>query len=56
MLPLLVRLSDDKEHSNQETLKSLAEQFNLSDDELTQLLPRDCNRYLPTELHGLRAT
>jgi restriction system protein len=39
MLPLLVQLSDGKEHSNQETLKSLAEHFQLSDDELTQLLP-----------------
>ena len=39
MLPLLVHLSDGKEHSNQETLKSLAEHFQLSDDELTQLLP-----------------
>ena len=39
MLPLLVHLSDGKEHSNQETLKSLAEHFKLSDDELAQLLP-----------------
>ena len=39
MLPLLVQSSDGKEHSNQETLKSLAEHFQLSDDELTQLLP-----------------
>jgi restriction endonuclease Mrr len=28
-----------EEHSNQETLKSLAEQFHLTDEELTQLLP-----------------
>jgi len=39
MLPLLKHLSDGKEHSNQETLKNLAEHFKLSDDELTQLLP-----------------
>jgi restriction system protein len=39
MLPLLKHLSDGKEHSNQETLKSLAEYFKLSDDELAQLLP-----------------
>jgi restriction system protein len=39
MLPLLVHLSDGKEHSNQETLKSLAEHFKLNDNELAQLLP-----------------
>lgn len=39
MLPLLVHLSDGKEHSNQETLKSLAEYFKLSDEELAQRLP-----------------
>jgi restriction system protein len=39
MLPLLVHLSDGNEHSNQETLKSLAEHFHLTDEELTQLLP-----------------
>jgi restriction system protein len=39
MLPLLKHLSDGKEHSNQETLKSLAERFKLTDDELAQLLP-----------------
>jgi len=39
MRPLLVHLSDGKEHSNQETLKNLAEHFQLSDEELAQLLP-----------------
>lgn len=39
MLPLLVHLIDGKEHSNQETLKDLAEHFQLSDDELAQRLP-----------------
>src|SRR5258706_747481 len=39
MLPLLIHLSDGKEHPNQETLKSLAAQFQLTDDELAQLLP-----------------
>jgi len=39
MLPLLLHLSDGKEHSNQETLKSLAEHFQLTDDELAQRLP-----------------
>jgi len=39
MLPLLVHLSDGKEHSNQETLKSLAEHFQLSDEDLAQRLP-----------------
>jgi len=39
MLPLLIHLGDGKEHSNQETLKSLAEDFQLSDEELAQLLP-----------------
>jgi len=39
MLPLLRHLSDGQEHSNQETLKSLAEHFKLSQDDLTQLLP-----------------
>src|SRR5262249_34396049 len=38
MLPLLKHLSDGKEHSNQETVKSLAKHFKLSDDELAQLL------------------
>jgi restriction system protein len=39
MRPLLVHLSDGKEHSNQDTLKNLAEHFQLTDGELTQLLP-----------------
>ena len=39
MLPLLVHLSDGKDHSNQETLRSLADHFQLTDDELAQLLP-----------------
>jgi restriction system protein len=39
MRPLLVHLSDGKEHSNQDTLKHLAEHFQLTDEELTQLLP-----------------
>jgi len=39
MLPLLVHLSDGKEHSNQETLKHLAEHFQLRDEELARLLP-----------------
>jgi restriction system protein len=34
-----VHLSDGKEHSNQETLKSLAEHFQLTEEELAQLLP-----------------
>jgi restriction system protein len=39
MLPLLKHLSDGEEHSNQETLKSLAEHFRLTDEERAQLLP-----------------
>ena len=39
MLPLLKHLSDNKEHSNQDTLKNLAEHFQLSDEELAQRLP-----------------
>jgi restriction system protein len=39
MLPLLVHLSNGKEHSNQETLKDLAEHFQLTEDELAQRLP-----------------
>lgn len=39
MLPLVRHLSDGQEHSNQETLKSLAEHFKISQDDLTQLLP-----------------
>jgi restriction system protein len=39
MRPLLTYLSDGKEQSNQEILKSLAELFKLSEDELAQLLP-----------------
>lgn len=39
MLPLLVHLTDGKEHSNPQTLKALAEHFQLSEDELAQRLP-----------------
>lgn len=39
MLPLLVHLRDGQEHANQETLKALAEQFRLTEEERTQLLP-----------------
>jgi restriction system protein len=39
MHPLLVHVSDGKEHPNQETLKSLSEHFQLTDEELAQLLP-----------------
>jgi restriction system protein len=39
MLPLLIHLSDGKEHSIQETLKSLAEHFQLREEKLAQLLP-----------------
>jgi restriction endonuclease Mrr len=56
MLPLLKHLSDGKEHSNQETLKSLAEHFKLSEDELAQLLPSGLQPILPTVLRGLKPT
>ena len=39
MLPLLKQLSDGDEHSNQDTLKSLAEHFQLTNEDLAQLLP-----------------
>src|SRR5262250_1418420 len=39
MLPLLVHLSDGNEHSNQETLNSLADHFELTEQERTELLP-----------------
>ena len=39
MLPLLEHLSDGNEHANLETLKSLAEHFQLTEDELAQRLP-----------------
>lgn len=39
MLPLLHHLADGAEHNNQETLISLAKEFNLTDGELAQLLP-----------------
>ena len=39
MVPLLNHLSDGKEHSNQKALKNLAEHFQLTDEELAQLLP-----------------
>jgi restriction system protein len=39
MLPLLVHLSDGKEHSNQETLNSLADHFKLTEQERAELLP-----------------
>ncbi len=39
MLPLLRHLSDGKEHPNQETLDALAKEFELTEAELSQLLP-----------------
>ena len=39
MLPLLKHLSDGAEHSNQDTLKSLAQHFQLTNEDLAQLLP-----------------
>ncbi len=39
MLPLLKYLGDQKERSNQEIVDSLAKEFNLSEEELTQVLP-----------------
>lgn len=39
MLPLLQHLSDGAERSNQETIDTLADEFRLTDAELTQLLP-----------------
>ena len=39
MRPLLAHLSDGKEHSNQETLQTLAQEFQLTDEELSQRLP-----------------
>lgn len=39
MLPLLVYLRDGQEHSTQETLKALVEQFRLTEEERAQLLP-----------------
>jgi restriction system protein len=39
MFPLLAHLRDGKENFNQETLKSLAEHFKLSNEEVKQLLP-----------------
>ena len=58
MLPLLTHLSDRKEHSNQETLASLAEDFQLSDDDLAQRLPSGVqtvftNRVARSRLAGL---
>jgi restriction system protein len=39
MLPLLKFVSDGKEHTNQEAHDHLAKEFNLSEDEIKQLLP-----------------
>src|SRR5262245_9328879 len=39
MRPLLAHLTDGVDHSNQETASVLADQFHLSKDERTQLLP-----------------
>lgn len=39
MLPLLKFSSDKKEHSTSEALENLANQFNLSDEERSQMLP-----------------
>jgi restriction system protein len=39
MLPLLRFLGDKKEHSFRETLDALAKEFNLSEEELRELLP-----------------
>lgn len=39
MRPLLQHLSDDSDHSNQETVSVLVDQFHLSEEERIQLLP-----------------
>jgi len=39
MLPLLILLSDKKERSNQEITSELAHSFELTDEEMNQLLP-----------------
>ena len=39
MLPLLKFISDGNNHSKQETIQSLGKHFNLSETELSQLLP-----------------
>ncbi len=39
MLPLLNFLSDDQEHTTKDTLNHLAEKFNLTEDQLQQMLP-----------------
>jgi restriction system protein len=56
MLPLLKHLSDGKEHSNQETLKSPAEHFKLSDDERAQLLPSGLQPLFTNRIAWLRVT
>ena len=39
MLPLLKFCSDEQEHSTKDTIENLSKQFNLTEDELSQLLP-----------------
>lgn len=39
MLPLLKFCVDEREHSTKDTIEYLSKEFNLSDDELSQLLP-----------------
>jgi restriction system protein len=39
MLPLLVHLRDGQDHANQETLKVLAEQFHLTEEERADIAP-----------------
>ena len=39
MLPLLQYLADGKEHPNREVLDTLADQFNLTEEERKELLP-----------------
>ena len=53
MLPLLVQLSDEKEHSNQETLKSLAEHLHLSDKkQAEERLNRQLSLFTLRKDHG----
>ena len=55
MLPLLRFCGDGKEHTNREALEALAKDFNLTEDELKQLLPSGQQRVFDNRVAWARA-
>jgi len=55
MLPLLKFCADGEEHTNRETIDSLAEEFGLTDEEQKQLLPSGQQRVFDNRIAWARA-